>query len=64
MESKKVYKIREKGTNEFVSLGYNNKSSWNVYPSVAIKYSRLNKNDYEVVIFEYELKEIKTIELK
>jgi len=67
MENKKVYKIRKKGTQEFLSLGYNSKRSWAVYPSEALKYSPkilAAKEDYEIVIFEYELKETKTIELK
>lgn len=64
MTNKKVYKIRKKDTGDFVSLGYNQKSSWNVYPSAAIKENIQDKSKYEVVIFEYELKETKVIDLR
>jgi len=66
MEKKKVYRIREKGKTEFVSLGYNRKNKWNVYPSAAINTSirESEKDKYEVVVFEYELKEVSTIDLK
>lgn len=66
MDIKKIYKIRKKDTQEFVSLGYNNKSKWNVYPSAAIKTSLRNENkvNYEVVVFEYSLKEVNVIDLK
>jgi len=67
MEKKKAYKIRNKETGEFVYLGYNQKHSWAVYPSGAIAYSKEileNKDKYEVVLFQYELKETKTMDLK
>lgn len=65
-ELKKVYKIRKKGTvDEFLSLGYNSKSSWSVYPSAAINYNQFNDlSKYEVVLFEYELKEVSVVEMK
>lgn len=52
---KKVYRIRNKRTKEFVSLGYSSKNSWSNYPSEAIKYNLPNKEDYEVVVQEYDL---------
>lgn len=67
MNNKKVYRIRRKETDYFLSLGYNHKSSWGVYPSAAIKESPTifeNKDDFEIVIFEYQLKEVKTEELR
>lgn len=67
MEKKKVYKIRNKETGDFLYLGYNSKHSWSVYPSSAIAYSQeisKNKEKYEVVVFEYELKETTVMELK
>jgi len=67
MEKKKVYRIRRIGTKEFISVGYNNKSSWNVYPSAAINantYMFKNKDEFEVVVFEYNLVEEKIVKLK
>lgn len=67
MKNKKVYRVRRKGTDHFISLGYNNKSSWSVYPSAAIKESTAilnNKDQFEIVTYEFELKEIKTEELR
>lgn len=57
----KCYKIRNKITNEFISLGYKSKSTWLSFPSQAIKYGRLDYDDYEVVVFEY--KEINVLPL-
>lgn len=58
--NKKVYRIRDKKTGEFISLGYRHKTSWLVKPNAAIKESpELFKDDperYEFVIFE--LKEV------
>ena len=67
MNTKLIYRVRKKGTEDFLQLGYNNKSSWLVYPSAAIKRDHKvskSKEDYEVVVFEYKLEEIKTIELR
>jgi len=53
---KKLYKIRHKPTGKFVSLGYNSKSTWRIYPSEAISYSReiqQNMQDYEIVVYTY-----------
>lgn len=67
MKTKKIYRIRKKGSEDFLSLGYDQKSSWSVYPSAAIKNNSHIINDksmFEVVVFEYELKETSTLELK
>lgn len=60
----KVYKIRNKETDEFISLGYSQRSTWLTFPNAAIKgdtYVLENHDKYEVVIYEY--KEIGTLPL-
>jgi len=52
----KIYKIRNKKTQEFITLGYSNKYTWHVFPSEAIKNNKhiICLDDYEVVVFEYK----------
>jgi len=53
----KVYKIREKKTQNFISLGYEQKHTWLAFPSQAIKNNKhilYNLDDFEVVVFEYK----------
>ena len=52
----KVYKIRKKSTNDFISLGYSQKHTWLTFPSEAIRNNKelLSSGDYEVVVFEYK----------
>lgn len=59
----KVYRIREKNTQEFINLGYNQKHTWLVFPHEAIRQNKhiLSLKDYEVVVYEY--KEINTLPL-
>lgn len=67
METKKIFKVRKKGEEGFMALGHNNKTWWSVYPSMVIKYNPYitqNKDDFEVVVFEYELKETSVMKLK
>jgi hypothetical protein len=52
----KIYKIKNKRTGEYISLGYNSKKTWLTFPSQALKYNtRLMMGDtdnYEVEQFE------------
>lgn len=53
---KKVYKIRDKTTGKFVTLGYNRKQSWLTYPQQAIDnnpHQLTPKENYEVVVFTF-----------
>lgn len=52
----KLYKIRNKKTQEFESFGYDRRQSWRNKPNEHIKH--LPKGEYELVI--YELIETKT----
>jgi hypothetical protein len=60
--NKKIYRIRDKKTGKCISLGYNNKTSWLVRPTEALKnasgHITNHLEDYEYVI--YELVETKT----
>lgn len=67
MKKKKIYRIRKKGSEEFLTLGYNQRTTWSVYPKAVIDNNRHvidNKENFEVVVFEYELKETTTMNLK
>lgn len=56
MESKKVYRIYDKSRKEYLTLGYNQKTTWNVFPSAIIKsYSDSDQKGWVVEEFEYEL---------
>jgi len=62
---KKLYKIRNKETGEFISAGYNRKRTWLVYPSAVIDNNPhifSEKTKFEIVVYEYKESEI--IELK
>lgn len=54
IRSKKVYAIFDKKADNYISMGYNPKSTWGVFPGAAIKHSDLdiNSEDYEVHTFE------------
>ena len=64
---KKMYKVRNKKTLKFETLGYNRKQTWLVYPSAAMAYSSdicRNPENYEVVVFEYVQTGIMPVDLK
>lgn len=65
MVSKRVWRIRKKATGEFITLGYNSKTSWLTKPTQAIRENQYlfkgEEDKYELVIFE--LTEIATEKL-
>lgn len=65
MENKVIWRIRHKGTGQFQALGYKGKSTWLVKPTAALKENRYmwTLSDYELVKFEYILKEVTTEEI-
>jgi len=50
--TKKIYKVRDKTTGEFVSLGYSRKSHWATFPHVALHYYGGDKDN--LIIEQYE----------
>lgn len=55
---KKIYRIRDKETGNFISLGYKSKTTWLSYPSEAIsiakEFSNFDISIHEIVVFEYK----------
>lgn len=51
-KTKRIYKVWDKTEKKYVSLGYNSKATWSVFPSAAIQYSHRNLSDIEVHEFE------------
>lgn len=61
---KKSYRIREVDTGEYISVGYNRKSSWNAFPSEAISnHSYLTSTPGRFVVDVFELVYTDTLDL-
>jgi len=62
---KKLYKIRDKETGQFITAGYNSRATWLKYPSAVIESNPhifSDKSKFEIVVYEYVQTE--TIELR
>jgi hypothetical protein len=62
--TKKVYKIKDKRTGKYITLGYSNKKTWLIFPAQAIEFNQHkihDKENYEVE--QYELVKTKTFDL-
>ena len=58
----KVYRIKNVKTDKYVSVGYNQKSSWKTFPSEAIKINSDTFNQAEFDDFEVEVYELKLVQ--
>lgn len=56
MDTKKVYRIYDNFNKEYLTLGSNSKTTWNVFPSGIIKsLAGMDQTNWVVEEFEYEL---------
>lgn len=64
--TKKIFKIKDKRTNKYISLGYRNKATWTVFPTAAIEndLSGIIDNTQNFVIEVFELVHSKTLNLE
>ena len=52
--TKKVYKIKDKRTGKYITLGYSNKKTWLIFPTQAIEFNQHKIHDKE----NYEVEQI------